>query len=85
MNNKKILSLMLICALAISLGIGATAASAASGTSARGSKGEIDVYLIAGQSNAVGYGSGGLSTSIRKISIILVKRFIYVLTEAFIN
>ncbi len=51
-------------AIASSCALCTIAASAADESLAPGSLGEIDVYLIAGQSNAVGYGSDGLSVSI---------------------
>jgi len=66
MSKKKIISLILSSLILVSTCIvGAVSAFAAEEeTVAPGSKGEIDVYLIAGQSNAVGYGSDGLSASI---------------------
>ena len=65
MKKKRIISAILVTILFVSAGIlGGVSVFAADNTAARGAKGEIDVYLIAGQSNAVGYGSDGLSASI---------------------
>ncbi len=63
MNKKRIICLAIaLCALVSLCIFGGVQAFAAENTSE--SRGEIDVYLIAGQSNAVGFGSDGLSTSI---------------------
>ena len=65
MKRRKIPFLMLAAlTLVFSCVLGTVSAFADGGTASVGSKGEIDVYLIAGQSNAVGYGSDGLSASI---------------------
>ena len=63
MNKKRIICLAIaLCALLSVCIFGGVQALAAEKTVE--SRGEIDVYLIAGQSNAVGFGSDGLSTSI---------------------
>lgn len=71
--------LVIIAALAMCV-IGAVAAFAADETNSPGSKGEIDVYLIAGQSNAVGYG-GYLGGETLSASIMNDPRY----TEGFKN
>ena len=55
--KKRIITLILCISLLV-LSFGVISVFAADGTSAAADKGTIDVYLIAGQSNAVGYGSG---------------------------
>ena len=63
MNKKRIICLAIaLCALITLCVFGGVQALAAEKTTE--SRGEVDVYLIAGQSNAVGFGSDGLSTSI---------------------
>ena len=64
MNKKRIIpAVILSVALVIACVFGGLQAFATDHT-ATDSKGEIDVYLIAGQSNAVGFGSDSLSASI---------------------
>ena len=59
MKRTKIISLLtlavMLIAIAVTLGLSAFAAEESSGVAA-GSRGTIDVWLIGGQSNAVGYG-----------------------------
>ena len=65
MKKRRIVTLVLAAILVVSMCIiGVIAASAEETSQSSGSLGEIDVYLIAGQSNAVGFGSDGLSASI---------------------
>ena len=55
--KKRILTLIL-CVSVLVLSFGVISAFASDSASATSDKGTIDVYLIAGQSNAVGYGAG---------------------------
>ena len=65
MKKRKILTLALVAIAIVSVCIiGALSVFAAEEPEAKASLGEIDVYLIAGQSNAVGFGSDGLSATI---------------------
>ena len=65
MKKRKFLALSVVAiALVAMCIIGAVAAFAAEENEKAASLGEVDVYLIAGQSNAVGFGSDGLSASI---------------------
>ena len=57
MKSKRIITLLLISAAILALGIGGLFAFATE-VPESDHKGEIDVWLIAGQSNAVGYGYG---------------------------
>jgi len=58
MKNKKIFLVLFITAIILALGIGGILASASEESTGTESKGTINVWLIAGQSNAVGYGYG---------------------------
>ena len=63
MSKKRIICLAIsLVALLFVCVLGGVEAFASEGTTE--SRGEVDVYLIAGQSNAVGFGSDGLSASI---------------------
>ena len=58
MRRNKIFTLLFLSVIILALGIGGVFAFASDDASTTGSKGTINVWLIAGQSNAVGYGQG---------------------------
>ena len=63
MSKRKIITMLLIAVMLVATSIVGTVFAFASEAEPQ-SLGQIDVYLIAGQSNAVGFGSDGLSASI---------------------
>lgn len=58
MKRTKIFTLIFLSVIILALGIGGVFAFANDGYESTESKGTVNVWLIAGQSNAVGYGKG---------------------------
>ncbi len=63
MSKKKVIIMMLVAVMLVAMSVVGTVFAFASEAEPQ-SLGQIDVYLIAGQSNAVGFGSDGLSAYI---------------------